>query len=219
MPFRSFSRPHLRDHLPPCSLRALAVYGGDTVRGRSFKTPYVPDVALHVFEVGECRDRPNVLGFQAIADRLPGQLSEDGHCELVSLGSGSPDAAFWWRRALGLGFVKAFWNSGSACMNLILAKFVRAACGMSSRLASPRLIFRSRDFRAASWPGLNELWCSGFLATSSRAPQPQQHSGCASDSFSKAAVARLFSQAARIASDRDVAGRFSFSDCSGVISH
>src|ERR1039458_9817729 len=147
MPFRSFSRPHLRDHLPPCSLRALAVYGGDTVRGRSFKTPYVPDVALHVFEVGECRDRPNVLGFQAIADRLPGQLSEVCHCELVSLGSGSPDASFCWRRALGLGFVKAFWNSGSACMNLILAKFVRAACGMSSALRLASVDFPQQGFQ------------------------------------------------------------------------
>src|ERR1035437_5454976 len=102
-------------------------------------------------------------------------------------------------------------------MNLMRATFARAACGMSSRFASPRLILRSRDFRAASWPGLNELWFSGFLATSSRARHPQQHSGCASDSFSKAAVARLFSQAARIASDREAAGRFSFSDCSVVI--
>src|SRR5664280_1890935 len=114
MPFRSFSRPHLRDHLPPCSLRALAVYGGETVRGRSFKTPYVPDVALHVFEVGECRDRPNVLGFQAKADRVPGQLSKDGHRELDSLVSESPDAAFRWRRCGWLGLAKAFWNSGFA---------------------------------------------------------------------------------------------------------
>src|ERR1035437_2970155 len=217
MPFRSFSRPHPRDPLPPCSLRALAVYGGDTVRGRNFKTPYVPDVALHVFEVGECRDRPNVLGFQAIADRLPGQLSEDGHCELVSLGSGSPDAAFCWRRALGLGFVKAFWNSGSACMNLILAKFVRAACGMSSRLASPRLIFRSRDFRAESWPGLKDLCFSGFLATPSRAEQPQQQTWCESHSAPMAALARRLAQAARIASERGVAGRFSFSGFSVVV--
>src|SRR5664280_2834261 len=115
MPFRSFSRPHLRDHLPPCSLRALAVYGGDTVRGRSFKTLKMPDVTSHVFEVGECRNRPNVLGFQAIADRLLGQLFEDRHSELVSLVTESPDDAFCWRRALGPGWwAKAFWNSRSA---------------------------------------------------------------------------------------------------------
>src|ERR1035437_6554109 len=210
MPFRSFSRPHLRDHLPPCSLRALAVYGGDTVRGRSFKTPYVPDVALHVFEVGECRDRPNVLGFQAIADRLPGQLSEDGQFE-------SPDAAFRWRRCGWLGLAKAFWNSGSAWMNLMRTRFARAACGMSSRFASPRLIFRSRDFKAASWPGLNELWCSGFLATPSRAPQPQQQTGWASHSTSIVALARRLAQAARIASERGVAGRFSLSGFSVVV--
>src|ERR1035437_5407433 len=65
-------------------------------------------------------------------------------------------------------------------MNLMRARFARAACGMSSRFASPRLIFRSRDFKAESCPGLNELWRSGFLATSSRARQPQQQSGCAS---------------------------------------
>src|ERR1017187_8822095 len=48
---------------------------------------------------------------------------------------------------------------------------------MSSRFASPRLILRSRDFRAASWPGLNSFCCSGFLAIASRASQPQQHVG------------------------------------------
>src|SRR5665647_3625343 len=209
MPFRSFSRPHLRDHLPPCSLRALAVYGGDTVGGRSCKTPYMPDVGFHVFEVGECRDRPNVLGFQAIADRLPGQLSEDGHCELVSLVTVSFVAAFSWRRCGWLGLAKAFWNSGSACMNLMRDRFARAACGMSSRFASPRLIFRSRDFKAESCPGLNELWRSGFLATSSRAPQPQQQTGWASHSTSIVALAHRLVQAFRIASERGVAGRFS----------
>src|SRR5450759_2039724 len=40
-------------------------------------------------------------------------------------------------------------------MNLMRATFARAACGMSSRFASPRLILRSKDFRAESWPGLN----------------------------------------------------------------
>src|ERR1035437_9539114 len=105
-------------------------------------------------------------------------------------------------------------------MNLMRATFARAACGISSRFASPRLILRSKDFRAASWPGLNELWRSGFLATSSRAPQPQQQTGCASDSFSKAAVARLFSQAFLIASEREAAERFSeVSDCLVSISH
>src|ERR1035441_3197776 len=102
-------------------------------------------------------------------------------------------------------------------MNLRRATFARAACGMSSRFASPRLILRKRDFRAASWPGLNELWCSGSLATSSRAEQPQQQTGCESHSACVAALARLLSQAFRIASDRGVAGRFSFSDSSVVV--
>src|ERR1039457_35206 len=102
-------------------------------------------------------------------------------------------------------------------MNLMRARFARAACGMSSRFASPRLIFRSRDFKAESCPGLNELWRSGFLATSSRAEQPQQHTGCASHSASTPAVARRLAQAARIASLRGVAGRFSFSDSSVVV--
>ena len=117
----------------------------------------MPDVAPCVFLVGERRDRPNVLGFQAIADRLPGQLFEDGHRELVSLVSefvsvviGSPDAAFRWRRCGWLGLAKAFWNSGSAWMNLMRATLARAAAGMSSCFASPRLILRSRDFRALS---------------------------------------------------------------------
>src|ERR1035437_7960173 len=111
----------------------------------------MPDVAPHILVVRESLDWPNVLGFQAIAGRLPGQLFEDRHRELVSLGIESPDAAFRWRRALGPGWwAKAFWNSGSAWMNLMRATFVRAACGMSSRLASPRLIFRSRDFKAES---------------------------------------------------------------------
>src|ERR1035441_10651368 len=124
----------------------------------------MPDVAPHIFEIGERRDRPNVLGFQSIADRLPGQLFEDGHSELVSLVIGSPDAAFRWRRGW-LGLAKAFWNSGSAWMNLMRATLARAACGMSSLFASPRLIFRSWDFRAESCPGLKNLWFSGFLAT------------------------------------------------------
>src|ERR1035437_4962806 len=102
-------------------------------------------------------------------------------------------------------------------MNLMRATFARAACGISSRFASPRLIFRSRDFRAAPWPGLNELWCSGFLATASRAEQPQQHSGCASHSAPVTALARLLSQAFRIASLRGVAGRFSLSGFSAVV--
>src|ERR1035441_7826997 len=110
----------------------------------------MPDVAPCVFLVGERRDRPNVLGFQAIADRLPGQLFEDGHRELVSLVTGSPDAAFCWRRSGWLGLTKAFWNSGSTCTNLMRARFARAACGMSSLFASPPLIFRSRDFKAES---------------------------------------------------------------------
>src|ERR1035437_9826823 len=201
---------HLGEHLGPGFPGAVAVYIGNAVTGRSCKTPYMPDVGFHVFVVRECRDWPNVLGLQAIAGRVPGQFFEDHQTE-------SPDAALCLRRCGWLGLAKAFWNSGSACMNLMRATFARAACGMSSRFASPRLILRSKDFRAESWPGLKYLWCSWFLATSSRAPQPQQHSGCASDSFSKAAVARLFSQAFRIASLRGVAGRFSFSDCSVVI--
>src|ERR1035437_7583542 len=170
----------------------------------------MPDVGFHVFVVRECRDWPNVLGLQAIAGRVPGQFFEDHQTE-------SPDAALCLRRCGWLGLAKAFWNSGSACMNLMRATFARAACGMSSRFASPRLILRSKDFRAESWPGLKYLWCSWFLATSSRARQPQQQTGCASDSASNAALARLFSQAFRIASLRSVAGRFSFSDCSVVI--
>src|ERR1035441_10560669 len=102
-------------------------------------------------------------------------------------------------------------------MNLMRARFARAACGMSSRFASPRLIFRSRDFKAESCPGLNELWCSGVLATSSRAEQPQQQTGCASHSASTPAVARRLAQAARIASEREVVGCFSFSDSSVVV--
>ena len=102
-------------------------------------------------------------------------------------------------------------------MNLMRATFARAACGISSRFASPRLILRSRDFRAASWPGLNELWRSGFLATSSRAPQPQQQTGCASHSAPVAALARLFSQAFRIASLRGVVGCCSLSGFSVVM--
>src|ERR1019366_10332621 len=107
----------------------------------------MPDVAPHIFEVGERRDRPNVLRFQAIADRLPSQLFEDGHRELVSRVSepvslviGSPDAAFRWRRCGWLGLAKAFWNSGSACTNLMRPTLARAASGMSSCFASPRLI-------------------------------------------------------------------------------
>src|ERR1035441_2230540 len=181
----------------------------------------MPDVAPHIFIVGECRNRPNVLGFQAIADRLPGQLSEDRHMELVSLVTESTDAAFGWRRDFCSGWwAKAFWNPGSAWMNLMRATLARAACGMSSRFASPRMIFRSKDFRAESWPGLKNLWFSGFLATSSRAEQPQQQTGCASHSASNAALARLFSHAFRIASDRAVAGRCSvISDCSVSIYH
>src|ERR1019366_7576610 len=102
-------------------------------------------------------------------------------------------------------------------MNLMRATFARAACGISSRFASPRLIFRSRDFRAASWPRLNELWCSGFLATASRAEQPQQQTGCESHSAPMAALSRRLAQAARMASERGVAGRFSFSDSSVVV--
>src|ERR1035437_7588859 len=102
-------------------------------------------------------------------------------------------------------------------MNLMRATFARAACGMSSRFASPRLILRRRDFRAASWPGLNELWCSGFLATSSRAEHPQQHTGFASHSTPLAALARLFSQAFLIASLRGVVGCFSLSGFSVVV--
>src|ERR1019366_4184065 len=145
---------------------------------------------------------------------------EDHHRELVSLVTVSFVAAFSWRRCGWLGLAKAFWNSGSAWMNLMRATFARAACGMSSGFASPRLTFRNRDFRAASWPGLNELWRSGFLATSSRAPQPQQQSGCASQSASAPALARRLAQAARMASDREVAGRFSeISDCLISISY
>ena len=119
----------------------------------------MPDVAPHVFIVGECRDRPNVLRFQAIADRLPGQLSEDGQFE-------SPDAAFRWRRCGWLGLAKAFWNSGSAWMNLMRATFARAACGMSSRFASPRLILRSRDFRTCVVTRLKRtlaFWVFGYV--------------------------------------------------------
>src|ERR1035441_4423697 len=178
----------------------------------------MPDVAPHIFIVGECRNRPNVLGFQAIADRLPGQLSEDRHMELVSLVTESTDAAFGWRRDFCSGWwAKAFWNSGSAWMNLMRATLARAACGMSSRFASPRMIFRSKDFRAESWPGLKNLWFSGFLATSSRAEHPQQQRGCASHSASTPAVARRLAQAARIASEREVVGCFSFSDSSVVV--
>src|ERR1035437_4657527 len=102
-------------------------------------------------------------------------------------------------------------------MNLMRARFARAACGISSRLASPRLTFRNRYFGAASAPGLNDLWCSGFFARPSRAEQPQQQTGCASHSASIVALARLFSHAFRIASLRGVAGRFSFSDCWVVV--
>ena len=48
-------------------------------------------------------------------------------------------------------------------MNLMRATLARAACGMSSRFASPRMIFRSKDFRVESWPGLKNLWFSGVF--------------------------------------------------------
>src|ERR1035438_8247697 len=112
----------------------------------------MPDVAPHVLVVGERRNRSNVLRFQAKADRLPGQLFEDGHRELVSRVSelvsvviGSPDAAFRWRRCGWLGLAKAFWNSGSAWMNMMRPTLARAAWGMSSLFASPRLTFHNRD--------------------------------------------------------------------------
>src|ERR1035441_3214279 len=182
------------------------------------------DVAPHIFIVDERRGRPNILGFQSIADRLPGQLFEDGHSETVLLVSGpvslvigSPDATFRWRRCGWLGLAKAFWNSGSAWMNMMRPTLARAAWGMSSLFASPRLTFRNRDFRAESCPGLNDLWRSGFLATSSRAPQPQQQVGWASQSASTPALARRLAQAARIDSEREVAGRFSFSGSSVVV--
>src|ERR1019366_4506505 len=98
----------------------------------------MPDVAPHIFEVGECREWPNVLRFQAIADCLPGQFFEDRHTELVSLVTVSFVAAFSWRRCGWLGLAKAFWNSGSAWMNLMRATFARAACGISSLFTSPR---------------------------------------------------------------------------------
>src|ERR1039457_4408863 len=106
-------------------------------------------------------------------------------------------------------------------MNLMRATLARAACGMSSLFASPRLIFRSWDFRAESCPGLNDFWRSGFLATSSWAEQPQQQTGCANHSASTPALARRLAQAARMASDREVAvGRFSeISDCLISISY
>src|ERR1017187_2507313 len=117
----------------------------------------MPDVASHKLVVGERRNRSDVLGLQAKADRLPGQPFEDGHRELVSLVTelvslvvGSPDATFRWRRCGWLGLAKAFWNSGSAWMNLMRATLARAAAGMSSCFASPRLILRSRDFIALS---------------------------------------------------------------------
>src|SRR5665647_961303 len=102
-------------------------------------------------------------------------------------------------------------------MNLMRATFARAACGISSLFTSPRLILRSKDFKAESCPGLNELWRSGFLATSSRARQPQQQTGCESHSAPMAALSRRLAQAARIASERGVAGRFSFSGFSVVV--
>src|ERR1035437_6580739 len=102
-------------------------------------------------------------------------------------------------------------------MNLMRATFARAACGMSSRFASPRVIFRSNDFKAESWPGLNELWCSGFLAPSSRAEQPQQQTGCESHSAPMAALSRRLAQAARIASLRGVVGCLSLSGFSVVV--
>src|ERR1035441_2557590 len=46
-------------------------------------------------------------------------------------------------------------------MNLMRATLARAACGMSSRFASPRMIFRSKDFRAESWPGLKGCGVAG----------------------------------------------------------
>ena len=102
-------------------------------------------------------------------------------------------------------------------MNMMRPTLARAAWGMSSLFASPRLTFRNRDFRAESCPGLNDLWRSGFLATSSRAEQPQQQTGWASHSASTPALARRLAQAARIDSEREVAGRFSFSGSSVVV--
>src|ERR1019366_6947284 len=74
---------HLGDQLGPSFPGAVAVYIGDAERSRRFKTLKMPDVASHEFEVGERRGWTNFLRFQAIADSLPGQLSKDGHRELV----------------------------------------------------------------------------------------------------------------------------------------
>src|ERR1017187_9860839 len=133
MPFRSFSRPHLRDHLPPCSLRAVAVPLRATVSAWRFPSADEPQVARHVFLVRESRSRADVFRHQTVPGASSTKLLENA--SLPGQTVAPFRAARPWR---WLGLAKAFFNSGFAWIKPIFDRFTRAAAGKSSRFISPR---------------------------------------------------------------------------------
>src|ERR1039457_2845130 len=152
MPFRSFSRPHLRDHLPPCSLRALAVYGGDTVSAWRFPSADEPQVARHVFLVRESRSRADVFRHQTVPGASSTKLLENASLPGQTVAPFRAMRPWRW-----LGLAKAFRNSGFAWIKPIFDRFTRAAAGNSSRFISRRRMARNLAFKRASCPWQNNF--------------------------------------------------------------
>jgi hypothetical protein len=85
----------------------------------------------------------------------------------------------------------------------------RVKSGIWSLLASPRTIFKASAFSLASCPCRKKCCLRGFFWRTSGPSHPHRQTGCANHFAVIAALSRRLAQAARMASDRGVAGRFS----------
>src|ERR1039458_7229823 len=109
MPFRSFSRPHLREHLGPGFPGAVAVPLRATVSAWRFPSADEPKVARHVFLVRENRSRADVFRHQTVPGASSAKLLENAELPFQSVAPFRAARPWRW-----LGLAKAFFNSGLA---------------------------------------------------------------------------------------------------------
>src|ERR1035437_1111336 len=127
----------------PGAPRSIPVLLLDTIGGGRLPAAHdVPQIASHVLFIDERRYRSDLFRPDSESDCFPGLLLENGH----RVASGVTR----WRIAFCPGFANTRLNSGVAWMNLMRARFARAASGIFSRGTDPLSTFRNSDFKAAS---------------------------------------------------------------------
>src|ERR1019366_5217217 len=143
---------HLGEHLGPGFPGAVAVPLRAPISARRFPDTHEPQIARHVFLVGESVHRSDVFRHQTVANASSTKLLENASLPGQTVAPFRAMRPWRW-----LGLAKAFRNSGFAWIKPIFDRFTRAAAGKSSRFISPRRMPRNLAFKRASCPWQNNF--------------------------------------------------------------